>query len=190
MGREKQEEQLQMGMFNTAEAVQTEAPETDAVLPRMKELVATLDEAARAYYAEGREIMSNFEYDALYDELAALESQTGVILAGSPTQRVGYEVMTELPKERHESRMLSLDKTKSVEDLADLTFAVCTNFRAARPTVTNVGHVSYLNPPAGDTLYSESRMIKDGNRICFYEIRIWDNAGVEVATVSMNGYHI
>ena len=118
MGREKQEEQLQMGMFDTAEAVQTEAPETDAVLPRMKELVATLDEAARAYYAEGREIMSNFEYDALYDELAALESQTGVILAGSPTQRVGYEVMTELPKERHESRMLSLDKTKSVEDLA------------------------------------------------------------------------
>ncbi len=118
MGREKQEEQLQMGMFDTAEAVQTEAPETDAVLPRMKELAATLDEAARAYYAEGREIMSNFEYDALYDELAALESQTGVILAGSPTQRVGYEVMTELPKERHESRMLSLDKTKSVEDLA------------------------------------------------------------------------
>ena len=103
MGREKQEEQLQMGMFDTAEAVQTEAPETDAVLPRMKELVATLDEAARAYYAEGREIMSNFEYDALYDELAALESQTGVILAGSPTQRVGYEVMTELPKERRGS---------------------------------------------------------------------------------------
>ncbi|MCR5134205.1 MAG: NAD-dependent DNA ligase LigA [Clostridiales bacterium] len=84
----------------------------------MKELVKTLDEAARAYYAEGREIMSNFEYDALYDELAALEQQTGVILAGSPTQRVGYEVMTELPKERHESRMLSLDKTKSVEELA------------------------------------------------------------------------
>ena len=77
-----------------------------------------------------------------------------------------------------------------VYTMADLTFAVCTNFRTARPTVTNVGHVSYLNPPAGDTLYSESRMIKDGNRICFYEIRIWDNAGVEVATVSMNGYHI
>ena len=77
-----------------------------------------------------------------------------------------------------------------VYTMADLTFAVCTHFRTARPTVTNVGHVSYLNPPAGDTLYSESRMIKDGNRICFYEIRIWDNAGVEVATVSMNGYHI
>ena len=105
-------EQLQMGMFENTAAV----PED--VLPRRKELVAMLDEAARAYYAEGREIMSNFEYDALYDELAALELKTGVILAGSPTQRVGYEVMTELPKERHESRMLSLDKTKSVEELA------------------------------------------------------------------------
>ena len=106
-------EQLQMGMFGNAAATASDNP-----LPRMKELVAVLDEAARAYYAEGREIMSNFEYDALYDELAALELKTGVILAGSPTQRVGYEVMTELPKERHESRMLSLDKTKSVEELA------------------------------------------------------------------------
>ena len=108
-------EQLQMGLFDAASET---AQEADDVLPRMKELVAALDAAARAYYAEGREIMSNFEYDALYDELAALESQTGVILAGSPTQRVGYEIMTELPKERHESRMLSLDKTKSVEELA------------------------------------------------------------------------
>lgn len=74
--------------------------------------------------------------------------------------------------------------------MADLTFAVSTNFRAKRPTVTNVAHVNYLNPPAGDTLYSESRLIKDGRRICFYEIRIWDSTGLDIALVSMNGYHI
>lgn len=86
---------------------------------RMKELVKTLDEAARVYYVEGNEIMSNFEYDRLYDELQALEKETGVVLSGSPTQRVGYEVLSELPKERHQSPMLSLDKTKSVEDLRE-----------------------------------------------------------------------
>jgi len=85
---------------------------------RMKDLVKTLNEAARVYYVEGNEIMSNFEYDRLYDELQALEEETGVVLSGSPTQRVGYEVLSELPKEAHKSPMLSLDKTKSVEDLA------------------------------------------------------------------------
>ena len=85
---------------------------------RMKELVKTLNEAARVYYVEGNEIMSNFEYDRLYDELEALEKETGVVLSGSPTQRVGFEVLSELPKEQHKSPMLSLDKTKSVEDLA------------------------------------------------------------------------
>lgn len=86
-------------------------------LTRMKELTARLDEAARAYYSESREIMSNFEYDALYDELVSLEKDTGTVLAGSPTVRVGYEVLSDLPKERHPSRMLSLDKTKEVEAL-------------------------------------------------------------------------
>ncbi|WP_051671482.1 NAD-dependent DNA ligase LigA [Oribacterium sp. P6A1] len=85
---------------------------------RMKELVKTLNEAARVYYQEGNEIMSNFEYDRLYDELETLEKETGVVLSGSPTQRVGFEVLSELPKERHNSPMLSLDKTKSVDDLA------------------------------------------------------------------------
>ena len=61
--------------------------------------------------------MSNFEYDKLYDELSALEAKTGIILSGSPTQQVGYQVLSELPKETHEEPMLSLDKTKSVEDL-------------------------------------------------------------------------
>ena len=84
---------------------------------RMKELVRTLSEASKAYYQESREIMSNFEYDRLYDELLALEEETGTVLSGSPTQKVGYEVLSELPKEAHESPMLSLDKTKSVEDL-------------------------------------------------------------------------
>lgn len=86
---------------------------------RMTELVSLLNEAGRAYYQEAREIMSNFEYDRLYDELVKLEAETGVVLAGSPTVNVGYEVVSELPKEKHDSPMLSLDKTKSVEALAD-----------------------------------------------------------------------
>lgn len=86
---------------------------------RMKELAEVLSRAGRAYYQEDREIMSNFEYDRLYDELAALEKETGVILSGSPTQKVGYQVLSELPKEAHESPMLSLDKTKSPDDLAE-----------------------------------------------------------------------
>ena len=77
-----------------------------------------------------------------------------------------------------------------VYTMADLTFAVSTNFHAEHLTVTNVAQVSYLNSPVGDTLYSESRLMKDGRKICFYEIRIWDNTGLEVAIVSMNGYHI
>ena len=90
--------------------------ETDA-LSRMKELVASLDEAARAYYQESREIMPNEQYDRLYDELLKLEQETGTVLAASPTHKVGYEVLSELPKERHEKKALSLDKTKEVETL-------------------------------------------------------------------------
>ncbi|WP_432627798.1 NAD-dependent DNA ligase LigA [Brotaphodocola sp.] len=86
----------------------------DAKLLQMKELTAKLSEAAKAYYQESREIMSNFEYDKLYDELLALEKETGVVMAGSPTQKVGYEILSELPKEAHEAPMLSLDKTKDV----------------------------------------------------------------------------
>lgn len=88
-------------------------------LVRIKELVEQLNEASKAYYAEDREIMSNREYDALYDELVELEEKTGVILANSPTVNVGYEAVDELPKERHESPMLSLGKTKSREELQD-----------------------------------------------------------------------
>ena len=86
---------------------------------RIKELVAVLNKASRAYYAEDREIMSNLEYDALYNELEALEKETGIVLANSPTVNVGYEAVDELPKERHETPMLSLDKTKSREELRD-----------------------------------------------------------------------
>ena len=84
---------------------------------RIMELTRLLDEAARAYYQEDREIMSNFEYDALYDELSQLERETGIVMAGSPTNKVGYEILSELEKVNHESPMLSLDKTKSPEDL-------------------------------------------------------------------------
>lgn len=86
---------------------------------RMKELVLKLNEAARVYYAENREIMSNFDYDRLYDELESLEKETGVTLSDSPTVNVGYESVEELPKERHEKPMLSLGKTKSREELQD-----------------------------------------------------------------------
>ena len=88
-------------------------------LARIRELTALLGKASKAYYQEDREIMSNYDYDRLYDELAALEQETGVVLAGSPTAEVGYEAVDELPKERHESPMLSLDKTKDVAALAD-----------------------------------------------------------------------
>ncbi len=91
----------------------------DDKLNRIKELITLLQEAGKAYYQESREIMSNYEYDRLYDELAALEEETGIVLSNSPTQNVGYQVLSELPKEAHESPMLSLDKTKSTEDLAD-----------------------------------------------------------------------
>lgn len=84
----------------------------------MREKIELLNRAAKAYYQDAEEIMSNFEYDRLYDELAAMEAETGVILSGSPTQKVGYEVLSELPKERHRERMLSLDKTKDREALA------------------------------------------------------------------------
>lgn len=85
---------------------------------RIKELVDTLNKAAKVYYSGTDEIMSNLEYDRLYDELKALEDETGIVLAGSPTHKVGYETLSELPKEEHERPMLSLDKTKSVEELA------------------------------------------------------------------------
>ncbi|MCI9569289.1 MAG: NAD-dependent DNA ligase LigA [Lachnospiraceae bacterium] len=88
-------------------------------LKRIRELTARLSEAARAYYQESREIMSNHEYDRLYDELSGLEDETGTVFSGSPTQKVGYEVLSELPKERHERPMLSLNKTKSMEDLIE-----------------------------------------------------------------------
>lgn len=84
----------------------------------MQDLVQQLNEAAAVYYQGKDEIMSNYDYDRLYDELAALEKETGIILSGSPTRRVGYEVLSELPKETHAAPMLSLDKTKSVDALA------------------------------------------------------------------------
>ena len=86
---------------------------------RMRELIDKLNEASRAYYAEDREIMSNYEYDALYDELVSLEAETGITMSDSPTVNVGYESVDELPKEKHPSPMLSLSKTKDREELRD-----------------------------------------------------------------------
>jgi len=83
----------------------------------MKELVELLNRAGKAYYQDAEEMMSNYTYDKLYDELEGLEEELGITLAGSPTVNVGYEVLSELPKERHEHPMLSLDKTKDVEEL-------------------------------------------------------------------------
>ena len=87
-------------------------------MERMKELIRLLNEAAKAYYQESREIMPNYEYDKLYDELTELEKKTGITLSNSPTIRVGYEVLSDLPKEKHPKKMLSLDKTKDVGALA------------------------------------------------------------------------
>ena len=86
---------------------------------RIKELVDALNRAARAYYMDAEEIMPNIEYDRMYDELLDLEKETGIVLSNSPSQNVGYEIVSDLPKERHPSRMLSLDKTKSREELRD-----------------------------------------------------------------------
>ena len=86
-------------------------------IARMKELAGILNAAARAYYQESKELMSNFEYDQLYDELQELEQETGIVVAGSPTAFVGYEVLSDLPKETHDRPMLSLDKTKEVAQL-------------------------------------------------------------------------
>lgn len=90
----------------------------DNKMQRMQELVKLLNDAGKAYYQQAQELMSNFEYDKLYDELLALEQDTGIILSNSPTVNVGYEVISELPKEHHPEPMLSLDKTKDVEELA------------------------------------------------------------------------
>ena len=86
---------------------------------RMQALVDQLNQAARAYYQEDREIMSNLEYDRLYDELLGLEKDLGIVMSKSPTQQVGYEILGELEKEAHDSPMLSLDKTKSPEALRE-----------------------------------------------------------------------
>ncbi|MDO4788095.1 MAG: NAD-dependent DNA ligase LigA [Johnsonella sp.] len=86
-------------------------------IARIKELTELLNRASEAYYRESREIMSNYEYDKLYDELLELEEKTGILLSSSPTHKVGYEVLSSLPKQEHETPMLSLDKTKDVQDL-------------------------------------------------------------------------
>lgn len=86
---------------------------------RIKELTEILNRASKVYYMQDTEIMSNYEYDALYDELVQLEKETGITLSNSPTIHVGYEVVSELPKEEHEYPMLSLDKTKDVQTLSD-----------------------------------------------------------------------
>ncbi len=93
--------------------------EQDGRTERIKELVKLLNRASKAYYAEDVEIMSNYEYDKLYDELAELEKETGIVLSNSPTLQVGYEAVDDLPKERHERPMLSLGKTKSREELQE-----------------------------------------------------------------------
>lgn len=93
--------------------------ENQEAMQRMKELTKLLNQASKAYYQDASEIMSNFEYDILYDELVELEKETGITFSNSPTQKVGYEVLSELPKEAHASRMLSLDKTKEVAELEE-----------------------------------------------------------------------
>ena len=87
-------------------------------LDRMKELIHTLNKAGKAYYQQDKEVMSNLEYDKMYDELLELEKKTNTVLSNSPTIHVGYELMTALEKEAHPSPMLSLDKTQAPAQLA------------------------------------------------------------------------
>ncbi|MCR5108976.1 MAG: NAD-dependent DNA ligase LigA [Lachnospiraceae bacterium] len=94
-----------------------EMNETDKIRSRIRELTDILNRASKAYYQGDNEIMSNYEYDRLYDELTELENMSGIIMSDSPSMKVGFEAVDELPKERHEAPMLSLDKTKSREDL-------------------------------------------------------------------------
>ena len=102
----------QIDMFEmTQEKEKVDRPE---LIEEIKSLIETLNKASLAYYQEAREIMPNYEYDALYDRLQELENITGVVFSNSPTQNVGYEVLSELPKEAHPQKMLSLDKTKDV----------------------------------------------------------------------------
>lgn len=88
-------------------------------IEKLKKLTKRLNDAAEAYYQQDREIMTNFEYDALYDELVALERETGMVLSESPTRHVGYQIQSSLPKVSHSTPMLSLDKTKSPGALRD-----------------------------------------------------------------------
>ena len=106
----------QLDMFNVIPSGE-EAAKDSPLVAEMKDLINKLNEASRAYYAQGEEIMTNKDYDALYDRLQELEKTTGIIFSTSPTQNVGYEVQSELPKEAHPQRMLSLDKTKDREAL-------------------------------------------------------------------------
>jgi DNA ligase (NAD+) len=104
--------------YEVSEGKLIKSSSNDSKTKRIHELVAKLNEA-RAVYEQGKdEIMTNFEYDKLYDELVSLEKETGIIMANSPTQNVGYEVVSSLKKVEHESKMLSLDKTKSIDSLA------------------------------------------------------------------------
>ena len=100
-----------------SDETQREKDRQMSIQQEMKERVAFLNKAAKAYYRDDEELIPNLTYDKLYDELVALEQETGIVLANSPTQKVGYETLASLPKEAHSVRMLSLDKTKSVEDL-------------------------------------------------------------------------
>jgi len=106
----------QLDMFNVIPSGE-EAAKDSPLVAEMKDLIDKLNEASRAYYAQGEEIMTNKDYDALYDRLQELEKITGIVFSTSPTQNVGYEVQSELPKEAHPQRMLSLDKTKDREAL-------------------------------------------------------------------------
>lgn len=93
-------------------------PKMESKIEEMKKKIELLNKASKAYYQESAEIMPNIEFDRLYDELVQLETETGITLANSPTVNVGYQILSDLPKEAHESRMLSLDKTKEVDTLA------------------------------------------------------------------------
>lgn len=158
------------GEYDLKELAKVENHSKDNKLEHMKKLLAILNKARRAYEQEDREIMSNYEYDKLYDELAALEKETGVYFNNSPTQNVGYEVVSSLQKEKHATIMLSLDKTKEIdvlkEFLGDKVGALSWKMDGLTVVVTYyegrlVGAVTRGNGEIGEVVTNNARQFKN-----------------------------
>lgn len=142
----------------------------------MIELVNKLNKAARAYYATDEEIMTNLEYDALYEKLEKLEQETGMILSNSPTQRVGYEILSELPKVAHATPMLSLDKTKDPNTLRDWL-----NFHQGVMSWKLDGLTIVLTYNNGELIQAVTRGNGEEGEVITNNARVFENIPLKIA---------